>query len=316
MGSGPVTAKRTSRGIYEVRFKGIGIPNTIFHLGNTQIVAVGTDPVRCKSTYTVSDGAATDPSMLLGVACHDAAGALADSKFVAMYASVDSTPGGEGAYGWFGADCSSGEIPNYNSMGSYITCTRDGTGTYTVRAGALGPNAASGNVQVTAQGSSSSADRCRVGSFGRDGSELKFVVRCHSAGGSNADEAFFFNYSRGHATSPFGYGAYAFASNESSTEYVPSALWTSTPMGTLAGKFSTVGRYWMQFPLPGHPMFRVPFVVAAIPQSASSSKYCKVEQWLTLPDIGMVEVQTRCFDGNHQPANATYLLHMPNHVMP
>jgi hypothetical protein len=315
---GSVTVKRTSRGIYEAQFKKLGYSGTPLQVGNPQIVAVGTDPVHCKATTAMSDGAATDPSILLGVACHDAAGALADSKFVVMYASVDSTPAGEGAYGWFGPSCTPGGILNWNSTGSYINCTRTATGAYTIAAGQLGLTGVGANIQITAQGSSSSSDRCRVSSWGPDGSEFKMYVRCHEDSGAAvaADEGFYFNYSRAHATSLNGTGAYAYANNATSSSYTPGATFSNTS-GVLAGKFQGTGRYWMSFPNLGIGNSRVPFVVA-VGSTNAGGNYCKVEQWFsgTKPNgSNYLEVQTRCFDGNHQPVNTVYMVHVPSHTI-
>jgi hypothetical protein len=294
---GSVTATRSAAGTYTLTFNGLTF------IGNPQVAAVGTNSVRCKNAAI---GGSLSQAVI-SVRCFNSSGVLTDSKYTVVYVANDGSPGGPGGYGWFGSDCSIPEIPqfNWNSTGSYITCTRTGIGQYEVRLGSLGLSSHRGNLMITAQGGS--ANHCSGSDWRVDGSEMLIEVLCHTNGGSLSNTSFWFNYARQHAHSPAGGGAYATADDITDNLYTPIASESFTIGSTItAGKFSSDGRYFMRFPNFASGS-RVPYVFGAI------GHFCKLESWSVLPDNSTLEVRTRCFDpfDAYDAVNTVYAAHLP-----
>jgi hypothetical protein len=162
--SGAITVHRVSTGQYQVYLPAAGPelsdPWTI------QVTAYGSRFLCKLASFTVSTRKAV-------VACRDANGFLADTKFSLSFASESSLLGrGDRRYGE-GSSASDG-VQNPSS------------GVYVVRLQQLGADLG----QVVAIASGSASTYCHVGSWGSAGADLDVHVNCYNPGGALASSQF------------------------------------------------------------------------------------------------------------------------------
>ena len=132
-GGGTVTATRTSAGTYRVDFPGLG--STAFGdawFGNAQIVAEGTNSVRCQLDSVVS----VAPALTVLVDCFAATGARADTAFAVEYHRYAMpAPNSRPAYHAYSLVAYNGHVANlldYNASGVHNSVARTAAGRYTV----------------------------------------------------------------------------------------------------------------------------------------------------------------------------------------
>lgn len=295
-GGGAITIQNVSSGSYTVTFAGLGGPS-----GNAQVVAWGTDAVRCKVGSWFQSGT----SELVNVLCHDPSGALTNSRFVVRYGRGASFPS---AYLWADQPGAASYVPSpaysFNSTGGTNTITRAAAGTYTVNLPGLG--GANGNVLVTAHGSTST--HCNVALWGSSPGNRPIEVRCWSSAGVLADSTFSLAFDGAGVTGFNDVGAFAWANDPASASYVPSTsysydsgLFVCSGGQTSAGKLST-GRYFMRHTAIGAIDSTVHVTARSWPGAAD---YCKIESWGTWNSSG-VEITTRCFDSTGAAKDSEY----------
>lgn len=185
------TIARNGTGSYVVRLPGLGSSH-----GTVKVTAYGGSGNRCKVTgWGPSAGA-----QFVGVACFNAAGALADSYFTMTFANKRNLLGSGKNYGYAWADqptASGTYTPDLayskTKPSGPITITRTGTGAYTVEFTELGTGYKS-DVQVTAYGLGS--NECRVGGWSPTGSGQAVSVFCYTTAGVRADTSFTIQFIR------------------------------------------------------------------------------------------------------------------------
>jgi hypothetical protein len=280
-----------------------------------QVVAYGANDVRCKfrkahePVTCYAEGGGAGGCTTFYVACHTAAGLLANSQFVlSMSASTNSNvnPGGTGGFVETKNEISiqkrwtnmypfvRGNDLNYrNTHGGAPTITRTGTGYYNVTFPGLGTSTL-GVAQVTAI--SSDASHCKASLPYAQGSDLKLSVFCY-IGASSADSDFMLNYDR-HATraSIAHQAARAHANQPYETNlYTPARSWSTPgrtndpPSNNLVGRIER-GRYVVLHSALSE-LASSAWVGAA---GAGTRNYCKLESWFGSP-FGGVMVNIRCY---------------------
>jgi hypothetical protein len=159
--------------------------------------AYGTDPRRCR---VLAAGVFEDARFGVEVACEDATGAPADSRFTLSV--IRATPLVTMAYNVLGAylRTSGAETPavgveddDYNEVGGINGVQRTATGRYVARLGNFAVYGAVGNVQVTAVGEG--ASHCTVESMAAAGPDVEVVVLCFD-GAAPANSEFALTYTR------------------------------------------------------------------------------------------------------------------------
>jgi hypothetical protein len=126
------------------------------------------------------------------VACFNAAGTPADSRFNIFYLKPEEgTPGT--AYAWAGSPTTASYYANgsyaQNPAGGNVLITRSGTGTYAVEWQGYSPTGTNeGTVLVTPY--LSGGNRCSVASWGATGSGTEVNVQCATPAGAAADTRF------------------------------------------------------------------------------------------------------------------------------
>jgi hypothetical protein len=171
---------------------------------------------------------------------------------------------------------------SHNSTGFANTVTRVGTGLYRVAMPQLGTDQPSGNVQVTAYGTT--ANRCKVQSWIPSGTTLYVTVRCHTPAGALANTQFVAQYFRAGAGNPQ-QQAYLWAHSPTSASYLPSRFYSSNSLGG-TNRVTRLGVGVYQASLPGFTRVGGNVQVTAY---GSDSRYCKVSSW------GVAAVNVRCF---------------------
>jgi hypothetical protein len=270
---GTVFATRSSAGRYRVNFTLLATSSIEdSSLGNVQVVAEGTDNVRCQL-----DGTTTSfPTLTVHVDCHAADSTFADSAFaVLFYRYVMPAPNSfvaNHAYTMIDRD---GTIPtprvDYNSSGTHNSATRTGVGSYTVTIpNALSVNASvmvtaadypqPGNVcSVTFWGAGSIQIQCRdrFGNLDDTRFSLSYAVSgpTHDQQGAHA----WFNGAFAHTTYSAAYGMYSWCSPASVSAGRSGSLATVVVSGDLGSWDAT-------------PFVHVPFA-----STYGSAGYCKIE---------------------------------------
>jgi hypothetical protein len=194
------------------------------------------------------------------------------------------------AFGWVWSSLTTPGTVNassgysYNSAGGTNTITNTGTGTYRVDFPSMA--GAGGNVQVVAYGATS--DRCKVQSWGNNGSTLNVYVRCFTIGGALVSTPFVVYYGRELNVSG---GAYLWnnqASYAQNTSYTPATSYQYTA----GNAYSTIVRLdtgTYRVTVPGLSYYGNVQVTAY----GTGAEMCKVAGWTQSGSDTLVDV--RCF---------------------
>ncbi|MCA8952275.1 MAG: hypothetical protein KDE27_22380 [Planctomycetes bacterium] len=183
----------SNTGIYQVRFPNLG--STGSEGGNVQITPHSFGMRRAKVQSWFTSGS----DVLVNVRCYDAAGALADGRFICSYNEVASPMPvelGSGAHVWANNATAASYTPNaiYTDSNGTLgpdnaeTITRLSTGRYRVHLPNVAPSGSS-TVQVTAHGSTATFARVETWVSGAPtGTDV--TVRTFDASGNAADSTF------------------------------------------------------------------------------------------------------------------------------
>lgn len=158
--------------------------------------AYGGEPRRCR---VVDLGIRDDGRFGVDVACEDAAGAPADSRFtlsVIRDAAIAPMPYNVLAAYVRTRDAVTAEVgpdETYNEVGGTNTASRTATGRYVVRLGSFAPYGVVGNLQLTAVGEGVS--HCTIESMGAAGNDIEVVVLCFD-GATPTNSEFMLTYGR------------------------------------------------------------------------------------------------------------------------
>ena len=142
VGGGPITASRTSTGVYKMDFAGLALDA----IENVQVMPYGDDAARC---VVKSWGGST-----VNVHCYDTFGTLADAQYAVLIAG--KKPGGTArvvAYAHANESTSASYVPalSYSRGDGGVTASRSALGTYSIAFdGHVLDDGA--HVQVSAQG--------------------------------------------------------------------------------------------------------------------------------------------------------------------
>jgi hypothetical protein len=295
---GVVTITRSSAGKYSVRFGGLGV----YYGGTVNVTAHGAGPEQCK----VGNWSPSLADMVVAVNCFDAAGAAADSTFVATFTrplwsdrfahlwSNSASPALNVAY-------TPSTTYQFNSEGGNATVTRTAVGAYSVKL--PGQGGAGGTVKVTAYGSSS--DTCKVTTWYSLGADEVIGVVCQDAAGAPADEQFTLTFHGetgilGIATDSGYERGYVWANNASSASYTPSLSYQYNSDGnTNTATRSAVGVYQVQFPGLGGFIFGRGH--AQVTTYGAGTARCKVQSWSASANVNVL-----CFDATGAPADSRF----------
>ncbi|NMO20913.1 trypsin-like serine protease [Pyxidicoccus fallax] len=288
---GTNTITRTAVGSYRVEMPGLGQSN-----GNVQVTAYGGTANRCK----VSSWGPSGTALHVYIACYTAAGAAADSYFVAQYYRAGAGNPQQGAYLWANQPSTASYTPSryysYNSRGGTNTVTRTGVGAY--QANLPGFTTIGGNVQVTAYGYGS--HHCKVASWGTN----IVYVRCFDAAGNPADTYWTLRYTDRHVANSGQRGAYAWLSDATSPTSTPSSWYQWHSLGsTLTASRSGTGSYTMH--IPGIAAYnRTSAMVTAY---GYTNTYCNVSSWFS-NSSGGTDVNVQCRDATGGPADSLFTM--------
>jgi hypothetical protein len=264
------------------------------HLGATSgtVIATAYGPTAnyCKVVNWGPGGTA----QLVNIRCFTATGVAADTPFTMSY----TNPVGFGydlAYLWADQPTVTSYVPSppyqANSSGATNHIQRLGPGAYLVKLPNLGK--AAGHVQVTAYGPG--PERCKVGSWGPNGTEQDIRVFCHTPSGSRADARFTLRYVRnGNLLSqpvccrPDGSPtAYAWANHPTAASYTPAPRYQFTD----SGQRVTITRL-----ATGNYAVHVPDDLSGgnvqVTAYGGSSAHCKVHFWTPGAGIRVLCVST------------------------
>ncbi len=255
---------RSSAGVYRVSMPGLGQSN-----GNVQVVAYGATSNRCKVSSWIASGSTMD----INVRCFTAAGAAADTMFVAQYYRAGSGNAFQGAYLWANSPASAAYTPSafysHNSKGGINSVTRSSVGTY--QASLPGFTSVGGNVQITAYGGGT--EYCKVASWGVS----TVNVRCYNTAGALVDAMWTLRYTDKHVANDFRRGAYAWANDALSPAYTPSVTYSFHSLGSaLSAARSSVGQYSITLPSLAASNKTSVMVTAY----GSTNNTCHVSSWL------------------------------------
>lgn len=191
--AGPLASiERLAVGTYRAFLPGLSRDGAVGFM----LTAYGGEARRCRVLDT---GVDETGRFGVGVACEDAAGAAADSRFTLSV--IDHTALVGMPYNVLGAyletlDPETAEVApdaGYNEAGGVNTASRTATGRYAARLGKFGVFEAVGNVQVTAVGDG--ASHCTIESMAVAGQDVEVIVLCFD-GAAAANSRFALTYTR------------------------------------------------------------------------------------------------------------------------
>ncbi len=185
-GSGlPVSIRRLSLGRYAVRFQGLA--SGLTHGGNAQVTAYGQSGEFCQTVSWHPNGA----DAVINIACFNAAGAPAGSRFAALFTTPAGLPGPMG-FAWGDRPLDAAYAPHrqyrHNPGDGDVGVQRLALGTYAVRFDGFGGEAAAGGtVKASAYGPDPAI--CQPERWGTGTAETDIVVRCFGPDGFARDSA-------------------------------------------------------------------------------------------------------------------------------
>lgn len=306
------TIYRSGTGVYLVTFPGLGGAG-----GNIQVTSYGWDANHCGVGYWYTTGA----DLRTQVRCYTAAGATADSRFVAHYhregfaesGAVFHTPAT--AYLWAHSPTSSRYSPStyyaWNDTGSGTTIRRLGTGHYEVTV--PGHPLTGSHAQVTAYGAT--PDTCKVTGWYGVGNDAVVAVGCFTLSGVARDNRFTFSLSS-NATPSFesslaarrrGAHAWVLVNDDNAVRtpkaYQYNALVAAASTRTITTTRYGVGSYGVSIP-------RAIAVGAAdtvqVTAMGADSAACKVRYWGRYSTSTAVRVS--CMDASGAPVDSGFLI--------
>jgi hypothetical protein len=182
---GANTITRSSAGIYQVTFPGLGGAG-----GSVDVTGYGSGSESCRVGSWGWSGA----NALVNVRCQDTNGNPVDSYFDLTFHGtrglLGTLTGGPRAYVWANLESAASYTPSlsyqYNSTGGTNTNARSGVGVYQVRL--PGAGTVNGHVQVTAYGSGTT--RCKVENWLSTVGAKVVTVRCFDPAGAPADSRY------------------------------------------------------------------------------------------------------------------------------
>jgi hypothetical protein len=176
-----------------------------------------------------------------------------------------------------------------------VTQVAGSPGLYRVTFPGLGTETG-GNVQVTAQGPSST--RCKVVTWSPGAAELSVFVLCHDALGQRANSKFSVAYVRRKSHDPAATGGYLWATRPTESFYTPPLeyQWNVTGARNTVQRHG-VGDYTATFT-------GVSFDEGTVEVTAAGGEntYCKVQWW------GGGSVGVSCFGAGGEPADSMFTL--------
>lgn len=293
VGAAVNTIARTGVGSYTVRLPDLGAASGVVH-----VTAYGATTHNCKVVNWFPIGT----TQSINVRCFTASGALTDSLYTLSY----TNPGVFAynlAYVWANQPTTASYVPSLfyqgNSRGGTNRIDRQGTGSYLVRLPGLGRPA--GHVQVTAYGGG--PERCKVGSWGPNGTEQDIRVFCNAPNGGPVDTFFTLTYVRdgnvlgapvccrpdGHNT------AYAWANQPTTATYRPAPAYQFANFGrAITINRLGVGNYAV------HPPVFLGNGNVQVTAYGSGSAQCKVSVWTS------AGIRVLCFTADGRPADSFY----------
>lgn len=268
---GIVSARRIGTGQYEVGFRDLGAIGGHAAQGNVQVVAEGTNNLRCQFR-----GTAIGISQFVYVDCHAPDASFANAAFsVLFYRAPMPAPSSRPANHAYTFVEANGSIPSngwdYNSSGVHNTIVKTGIGRYEVHI--TNGTAINASVMVTPADAAQPGNVCSVVSW----SAGRVRVECRSPAGVLEDTRFSFSFatsgptidqqgahawfdgSRAHPTYSAANGKYSYCSPASIVASRVGSLTTVTVSGDLGS--------W-----DGTPFLHVPFA-----SPYGSAGYCKIE---------------------------------------
>jgi hypothetical protein len=253
--AGPVTATRSATGTYTMTFGGAD-----FFDGNVQVTAASSGRTCNVAQW---NGGAID------VACFDATGAPADSRYVvsAVQKQVFSRTSVV-AHAWANDPTSASYTPNapysYNAARQAIKATRSGVGTYAMTFDGLDLTRAT--VKVSAH---QTARQCNVESW----TGPTVDVRCYDGTGALADASYTLDVAADNQPVTTRVLAYAWASSLATASYAANPTYAYDPYGAITLARSAPGTYTATF--AGLPAGAGSVMVSAY----GSNRHCSVVDW-------------------------------------
>jgi putative cell wall-binding protein len=289
------TIKRTSLGVYEVHFTG---------LGSTGGIVVAT-PVAVNSLCEVDGWQPVAGDEVATVRCYNNAGNAADAKFTALFQQRATAPNAM-AYVWANAPASASYTPDanfqFNSSSALNTIKRVGVGEYSVVFPGLGGAGANFKDAVMVTSFGAAANRCRMESQSITSASASVGVLCNNKNGQRVDSSFTLIYARGGGLSPFATRwASGFTNDANSANYTVSPDFTQNS----GGGSITVAR-------TATGVFDVTFVGQGTLQGShvqvnaftSSFNHCNIASWgLAGSDL---KVTVSCYDNDGLPTNERF----------
>jgi hypothetical protein len=268
---GPIEITRTGAGRYLVRFGGMGVSGGIAHAAAYGLAENGF----CTIASWLKSGA----DEVLDVRCFDAAGAAADTRFVANFTNR-APAGGHVSYFWANLPVPAGPYQpaaqyRYDSSGTPVQVYRQSQGLYVVFSGAIDgafPDIYDGHFQVTGYGTV--PVHCEAAGP-QDETPVPVVVACRDADGNLVDARFSFSYTRGYdvlaGSAPYGTARL----RPDNITHVPYLEGWANAAGPPVVSWPATGRYLVRFPGLGTPRGH-----AIVDSSGSTSQtYCTVAGW-------------------------------------
>jgi hypothetical protein len=289
---------RHSAGLYSVRLHGLGIGPFFDVGGNVQVVAVGSDRVRCMTTHWENDV----DRVIVGVRCHspvlNASGnpTPTDSAFVVHF-QRGSTNNGTGAYV---RTSDTSNAPALERVWSSSTLqnfvTRTAPGKYTVLLGGVSTVASAAQVTAIGESNGTGANYCKIQESSPAGASHSVRVACFNNAGTATNTRFSLNYF-GNAASvgPTNRGAYARAHNPTSAAYLLDPLMarntgsSATPSCNHQDQAGKAGNIYLLRHNHQQATGGSPHVTAY----GTDNIYCKVLDWVNADSH--LDVFTQCY---------------------
>lgn len=274
-----------------------GLPDT--EGGNVQVVAFGTDNVRCKvESWWPLNGVSAF------VFCHHPDGTPVSTRFVISFSNANGRGNG---HLWWSDPQGSGRPSEHYASDDNFWVERVGTGLYDVTTPGL--VSWGGNAHVTAYGSG--PEYCNIQGWWNNGNDTTTRVACFDTAGVTADSMFSFRF-LGYYLSTGRTLSYTWANDIFSTNYTPNTLYqdvgtcqpptapgplvcnqgTDNRAGSLGG-----GKYWVSYKNSGNNPTTV--LITAYGQNG----YCKSAGWEVSP-AGKAFVN--CFSPSGAPMRSQF----------
>ncbi len=300
-GGGTIEVTRTSTGLYSVRFAGLG--RTPGQRDNVQVSAYDSVPAYCKPGLWITSGV----DLVVPVACLDASGNPADSRFTVMalgaWAFGKTAPLGFALYqsdtGSFRLDTLA---TSRNSSGGHVDGGRISDGNFAIQFQGLESAwlAAPAAIQMTGVGFN--LRRCRATAY--DKATASLGVFCTRLGGGLGDAPWSLLWlQQGRPSMRFGF---SWTTNEASTvDYItfPDFRINSSG-GTVKARKTALGRYHVVFAGLGRPPGAAETVLVS-PLFTTSDRICDILSWGNTGASDLF-VDVSCYDITGTPIDSRF----------